>query len=190
MFNFNFPDSTTIFILFIIVAVLIKSFSRKAQKRNNPAPLPGWYKTFRPVAQILVFLMIMSYFFIHKSYLLWGGIIGLVLLDVLHIIVSAITSMLYKNLQSDAAVNEQPEISQRTRPNATTSLDPMDQIREMNERLSYPTTFTQPERQTKNVLQPTSNIDHFSNRTGIFIALLIFMAVIFAAAVVYLFFLS
>jgi energy-coupling factor transporter transmembrane protein EcfT len=174
MFQLNGIDGTVLFVIFIMISVLVSNFSRKAVKKNRDARLPGWYLTLRPILQGIMFLFIISYFFTHKTYLIVIGVIGLVVLDVLHSILSFAMGFLYKRQESGAAVNEQPIRPMVGQLTSNKPDDPAQVYRDITDKLAYPT-FSKPANQNQNSLQPSTNIDHFSQGSNGLKLLIIFL---------------
>lgn len=181
MFNINDQNGIVLFVIFIMISVLFGNFSRKNRQKNKLSHLPGWYLVLRPIAQVFLFLFIISFFFTQKTDLLWVGIIGLVLLDVFHAILSFIMTTIHKSQGSGAAINEQPSAPQQ-KPFDPNNPETASAIRDIGEILAYPK-FSEPGKPSKNILQPTSNIDHFDSGSRAIKGIAIFLiACIFIAA--------
>ena len=158
-------------LILIVLLLLLGIFSRVSKTKARTKTVqekdnyPSWYKPFRTIMQLVLFLCVASTFFMSSSYLIWIGIGGLVVLNIVDMIMKVRASYIQKSGNESASINEQPGL-------------PTSPPKNFAETMSYPT-LDQPK--PSSTVNPTQykSIDHFqSGNTAIKIMVIFFFALV------------
>ena len=87
-----------------------KSTKSKGNVKKSPNNLPAWYNFLRIVAIMVLLFCVGSYFIWNNSLLLWVGISGLVILDVIHSVLKALSAS-QKKPENQAGQTVQPSMN-------------------------------------------------------------------------------